>query len=64
MPVSRNGERLTVVEFCKEQKISRSTFYDWLAKRKAPRVYKIPNGQLRIKRSDIELWENSCEIAA
>jgi excisionase family DNA binding protein len=62
--VSTRRERLTVAEFCAEMKIARSTFYDWLAKGKAPRCKKLPNGQLRIDRNDIDQWYDSCEVAA
>ncbi len=44
--------------------IARSTFYDWRAKRKAPRCFKLPNGDLRIRRSDYEDWISSLEEAA
>ena len=55
-------ELLKVAEFCAEWKIARSTFYEWLAKGVAPRVIKLPNGQLRIDRRDIETWASSHEI--
>jgi excisionase family DNA binding protein len=58
------SERLTVAEFCAEMKITRSTFYDWLAKGRGPKCHKLPNGQLRIDRSDITAWYSSCEVAA
>lgn len=57
-------ERLTVDEFCAEMKISRSTFYDWKAKGRAPRCHKLPNGELRIDRTDFDQWYQSCEVAA
>lgn len=56
--------RLTLDEFCTEYGIARSTFYDWRAKGRAPRCIKLPNGELRIRRSDLEQWERSCEDAA
>jgi excisionase family DNA binding protein len=62
--VSTPRERLTVDEFCAEMKISRSTFYDWKAKGRAPRCYQLPNRELRIDRADIEEWFRSCEVAA
>jgi len=49
-------EKLTVAEVCKELKISRSTFYDWRAKRRAPRCITLPNGSLRVRRADLERW--------
>ena len=58
------NERSTVAEFCNEMKITRSTFYDWKAKGRAPKVRKLPNGQLRIDRQDIEAWYETCEVAA
>jgi excisionase family DNA binding protein len=57
-------ELLTVAEFCQEMQISRSTFYEWITKGRAPRCRKLPNGQLRIDRRDIETWYESCEEAA
>ncbi len=55
---------LTVDEFCEELGISRSTFYDWRAKGRAPRVRKLPNAKLRIARADIEAWYDALEGAA
>lgn len=49
-------ELLKVAEFCAEWKIARSTFYEWLAKGEAPRAFRLPNGQLRIDRRDVEAW--------
>ncbi|MDQ2582608.1 helix-turn-helix transcriptional regulator [Saccharothrix yanglingensis] len=57
-------ELLTVAEFCKEFKISRSTLYDWLAKGLAPKCSKLPNGQLRFDRRDIDAWYDGCGVAA
>ncbi len=57
-------ELLTVAAFCAELQISRSTFYDWIAKGRAPRCRKLPNGQLRIDRHDIDEWFDSCEVTA
>lgn len=55
---------LTVDEFCEEMGISRSTFYDWKAKGRAPRVRKLPNAKLRIDRADIKTWYDALEGAA
>jgi predicted DNA-binding transcriptional regulator AlpA len=52
---------LTIAEFCEEMRIARSTFYDWRAKRRAPRCIKMPNGELRIRRSEFERWLDSLE---
>ncbi|MGH3631642.1 MAG: helix-turn-helix transcriptional regulator [Sciscionella sp.] len=57
-------ELLTVSEFCTEMKISESTFYDWRAKRRAPKCIKLPNGGLRVRRSDANSWlEERTEVA-
>lgn len=60
----RTRNMLTLAEVCEELKISRSTFYDWRAKRRAPRCIKLPNGDLRIRRSDLENWLDDREDAA
>ena len=57
-------EKLTVDELCEELRISRSTFYDWRQKGRAPRCVKLPNGSLRVRRSDLENWLTDCEAAA
>ena len=64
--VLRRGEsgsrrHLTIAEVCDELGISRSTFYDWRAKRKAPRCFKLPNGDLRIRRADFDDWLSTLE---
>jgi len=55
------GRTLTVAEFCAELGISRSTFYDWRAKKRAPKCAKLPNGELRIRRDEYERWLAACE---
>lgn len=61
---TRSRTMLTLAEVCEELAVSRSTFYDWRAKRRAPRCIKLPNGDLRIRRSDLEHWLDDCEHAA
>jgi excisionase family DNA binding protein len=58
------GPNLSVAEVCAELGISRSTFYDWRAKGKAPHCFKLPNGDLRVRRSDFDKWLSSLEEAA
>lgn len=57
-------ERLTVAELCAELGVSRSTFYEWRAKKRAPRCIKLPNGDLRIRRAELERWLSAHEDAA
>lgn len=55
---------LTLSEVCAELQISRSTFYDWRSKGRAPRCLTLPNGKLRIRRDDLESWiAKNCETA-
>ncbi|WP_306336990.1 AlpA family transcriptional regulator [Streptomyces sp. KL118A] len=55
---------LTLAEVCEELDISRSTFYDWRAKRRAPRCIKLPNGDLRIRRTELDHWLDDREDVA
>lgn len=58
--LSRSTRRhLTVAELCEELSIARSTFYDWRAKKTAPRCMTLPNGELRIRRVDFDAWLDS-----
>jgi len=57
-------KHLTIADVCDELDVARSTFYDWRAKGRAPRCFKLPNGDLRIRRSDFETWLASLEEAA
>lgn len=64
MTDSTATQHLTIPELCAELSIARSTFYDWRAAHKAPRCIKLPNGSIRIRRSDLELWLTGREDAA
>ena len=55
-------EKLTLAELCAELKIQRSTFYDWRAKGRAPRCMKLPNGEIRVTRRDLDAWLESCLV--
>jgi excisionase family DNA binding protein len=56
------NEKLTVRELCAELKVSRSTFYDWRQKGRGPRCIRLPNGDLRIRRRDLDSWLGTQEI--
>ena len=62
--MARHDDRLTIAQLCKELGISRSTFYEWRAKGRAPRCIKLPNGQIRIRRAEFERWLDSLEEVA
>lgn len=55
---------LSVDDVCAELGIARSTWNDWRAKRKAPKCVKLPNGSLRVRRSELDRWLGECEDAA
>ncbi|NLT56730.1 MAG: helix-turn-helix domain-containing protein [Actinomycetales bacterium] len=61
MSTAHRGRHLTLAEFCEEFAISRSTFYDWRAKGRAPKCLKLPNGELRIRRAEADRWAAACE---
>ena len=56
--------KLTIVEVCADLRISRRTFYEWRAKGKAPKCITLPNGSLRIRRSEYQRWLAAHEEAA
>jgi excisionase family DNA binding protein len=58
------GDRLTIAQLCEELGISRSTFYEWRAKGRAPRCIKLPNGQIRIRRAEFDRWLEALEEVA
>lgn len=62
--VSPSRSHLTVADVCAELGIARSTFYDWRQARKAPRCIRLPNGDLRVRRSDLEDWLSALEVVA
>ncbi|MBD0736190.1 helix-turn-helix transcriptional regulator [Streptomyces sp. CBMA29] len=57
-----SGRRsLKLPEVLDEIGMSRSAFYRMRARGKAPRCIKLPNGQIRVRRSDLDTWLSSCE---
>lgn len=58
------GDKLTIAEICADLDISRRTFYEWRAKGRAPKCIRLPNGDLRIHRSEYQRWLAACEDAA
>ncbi|GAA0333137.1 helix-turn-helix domain-containing protein [Actinoallomurus spadix] len=60
----RTRDKLTLAEVCAELGISRSTFYEWRAKGKAPRCITLPNGSLRVRRTELDRWLEVREDAA
>ena len=48
-------------EILEELGISKSAFYRMRARGKGPKCIKLPNGQVRFRRSDFDAWLASCE---
>ncbi|MDP9798597.1 putative DNA-binding transcriptional regulator AlpA [Catenuloplanes nepalensis] len=47
---------LSVPEVLAELGVPRSTFYKWRRLGIAPRCIKLPNGEVRIRRADLDAW--------
>jgi predicted DNA-binding transcriptional regulator AlpA len=62
--VATPRQHLTIAALCEELDISRRTFYEWRRKKRAPRCIKLPNGDIRFRRTDLNDWLDSCEEAA
>ena len=66
--MTTNGDRyqdkLTIADVCADLGISRRTFYEWRAKGRAPKCIRLPNGDLRIRRSEYLRWLASREDVA
>jgi len=58
------SEYLTIDEVIAELRVPRSTFYRWRQIRRGPRSIKLPNGDVRIRRGDLEEWLRSLEGTA
>nr|WP_190155185.1 helix-turn-helix domain-containing protein [Streptomyces sp. SID5770] len=55
---------LTIPQVVKEIGVPRATFYRWRQLKKGPKAIKLPNGAVRIRRSDLERWIETLEEAA
>jgi len=56
---------MTLQEVYDELGISKSTWNDWKNKGRAPKHFKLPNGQVRVRRADYERWlDQLAEVAA
>lgn len=55
---------LKLPEVLDEIGMSRSAFYRMRARGKAPKCIKLPNGQLRVRRGDLDSWLEGHEESA
>lgn len=54
---------LKLPEVLREIRMSRAAFYRMRARGQGPKLSKLPNGHLRVRRSDLDTWLDSQEIA-
>ncbi|MFF9797418.1 helix-turn-helix transcriptional regulator [Streptomyces rochei] len=57
-------QMLKLPEVLAEIDMSRAAFYRLRARGQAPKLIKLPNGQIRCRRSDLDAWWAEHEIAA
>ncbi|MFJ9375206.1 MULTISPECIES: helix-turn-helix transcriptional regulator [Streptomyces] len=61
-PTTADKRTLTLVEALAEIRVSRAAFYRMRARGQAPKHLKLPNGQIRIRRADLDAWFDGCEV--
>jgi predicted DNA-binding transcriptional regulator AlpA len=62
---TRRDELMTVRQVLHELGgVSRRTFYRWRELGYGPAAFKLPNGELRVRRSDFNTWLRQLEEAA
>ncbi|WP_255949395.1 helix-turn-helix transcriptional regulator [Streptomyces odontomachi] len=62
--MARTTRMLKLPDVLDEIGMSRAAFYRMRARGHAPRLIKLPNGQLRCRRSDLDAWWTTHEQAA
>lgn len=55
---------LRLSEVLEEIDMSRAAFYRMRARGQAPKIHKLPNGQLRVHRADLDAWWAAQEESA
>jgi excisionase family DNA binding protein len=61
---SEKTQWLTYKDVIVELNVSRSTLNKWRADGKSPSFIVLPNGELRIRRRDLEAWLNQLQKVA
>jgi predicted DNA-binding transcriptional regulator AlpA len=54
--VSDRDEMLSIPQVIVELGVPRATFYRWRQMGRGPRSIRLPNGQVRVRRSALEEW--------
>ncbi|MEU1786235.1 helix-turn-helix domain-containing protein [Streptomyces sparsogenes] len=57
-------EMLSIPEVIEESGVPRATFYRWRSCKKGLKSSKLPNGAVRIRRSELNRWLESLEESA
>ena len=57
--IASSRRLLTIDEVLDELRVARSTFDTWRALGTAPKCIKLPNGQLRVSRVELDAWLNA-----
>jgi len=57
---SADDRLLTIPQVIVELGVSRATFYRWRSRRKGPASLRLPNGSIRIRRSDLDAFLADC----
>jgi predicted DNA-binding transcriptional regulator AlpA len=57
-------QMLKLPEVLNEIGMSRAAFYRMRARGQAPRLLKLPNGHLRVRRTDLDDWLNRLDTLA
>lgn len=58
---SADDPLLSIPQVIAELGISRATFYRWRSLRKGPASLRLPNGSIRVRRSDLDAFLAMCE---
>ncbi|MBD0688543.1 helix-turn-helix transcriptional regulator [Streptomyces sp. CBMA123] len=59
-----SDSKLKLEAVLEEIDMSRSAFYRMAARGRGPKIMKLPNNQIRIRRSDLDAWWAAQEVAA
>ncbi|MGW7443337.1 helix-turn-helix transcriptional regulator [Kitasatospora sp. NPDC054795] len=62
--MSKTDPKLKLAAVLEEIAMSRSAYYRMVALGKGPKTMKLPNGQLRVRRSDLDAWWAAQELDA